>query len=232
MTEPTNEKPLGRAPRVLLLYYSYTGQSQKVLEAAGEVFRERGYEVTKAPIEFTDPRYAERFSRFPMRKVWPEFLGMLPAQTLQRTGDIRTPDAVRTGDYDLICIGSPTWWSTVSMPLRSFLKSHEARNLLDGKRFAVFVVCRRKWRGNLTAVRKLAEKKGGRYVDGIHFTYPGGELPSILSLTSYLGSGKYKDRYLGVKLPPTNISDEQIEESRRFAGRIADKAFGKHTQGK
>ncbi|MGB0436375.1 MAG: flavodoxin family protein [Mycobacterium sp.] len=227
MTEVADEKPQVRRPRVLLLYYSYTGQSQKVLGAAGEVFRERGYDVTTAPIEFTDPRYAERFSRFPMRSVWPDFLGMLPAQTLQRTGDIRTPDAVRSGDYDLICIGSPTWWSTVSMPLRSFLKSHEARNLLDGKRFAVFVVCRRKWRGNLTGVRKLAEKKGGRYLDGIHFTYPGSELSSMLSLTSYLGSGEYKDRYLGIKLPPTNISTDQIEESRRFAARIADKVFGR-----
>lgn len=113
------------------------------------------------------------------------------------------------------------------MPLRSFLKSHEARNVLDGKRFAVFVVCRRKWRGNLSGVRKLAEKKGGRYVDGIHFTYPGSELASMLSLTSYLGSGEYKERSLGVKLPPTNISAEQLEESRRFAARVADKVFGK-----
>ena len=216
-----------RTPRVLLLYYSYTGQSKKVLDAAAEIFRGRGCDVTEAPVEFTDPRYAERFSRFPMRSVWPEFLGMLPAQTLKRTGDIRTPDAVRTGDYDLICIGSPTWWDTVSMPLRSFLMSHEARPLLDGKRFAVFVVCRRKWRKNLRDVRKLAEKKGGRYVDGIHFTYPGGELSSMLSLTSYLGTGEYKQRWHGLTLPPTNINDEHLEESRRFAARVADKVFGK-----
>lgn len=216
-----------RTPRVLLLYYSYTGQSKKVLDAAAEVLRARGCDVTEAPVEFTDPRYAERFSRFPMRSVWPEFLGMLPAQTLKRTGDIRTPDAVRTGDYDLICIGSPTWWDTVSMPLRSFLMSHEARPLLDGKRFAVFVVCRRKWRKNLRDVRKLAEKKGGRYVDGIHFTYPGGELSSMLSLTSYLGSGEYKQRWHGLTLPPTNINDEHLEESRRFTARVADKVFGK-----
>lgn len=231
MTEAADQKPPGRQPRVLLLYYSYTGQAKKVLDAAGEVFRGRGYDVTWAPIEFTDPRYAERFSRFPMRSVWPEFFGMLPAQTLQRTGDIRTPDAVRTGDYDLICIGSPTWWDTVSMPLRSFLTSHEARGLLDGRPVAVFVVCRRKWRKNLSGVRKLVEKKGGRYLDGIHFTYPGGQLPSLLSLTSYLDSGEYKDRYLGVKLPPTNISAEQVEESRRFAARVADKVFGKQSQG-
>src|ERR1700719_1007259 len=122
-----------RRPRVLLLYYTYTGQSLKVLEAAGEVFRDRGFEVIKAPIEFTDPRYAERFSRFPMRRVWPDMLSVLPAQTRRASGEIRTPDAVRHGDYDLICIGSPTWWRTTSMPLRSFLKSDEGRKILARK---------------------------------------------------------------------------------------------------
>ncbi|UXA15923.1 flavodoxin family protein [Mycobacterium sp. SMC-4] len=216
-----------RKPRVLLLFYSYTGQTGKVLDAAEEVFRKRGYLVDRALIEFTDPKYSEKFSRFPMRRVWPDFFSVLPAQTRGVTGDIRTPDEVRTGDYDLICIGSPTWWDTVSMPLRSFLVSHEARPLLEGTPFAVYVVCRRKWRKNLKGVRKLAEQKGGRFVDSIHFTYPGGELSSMLSLTSYLGSGEYKERYLGVKLPPTNISDEQVEEARRFSARLADKVFGK-----
>lgn len=218
MTDQSPNHPV----KVLLLYYSYTGQAQKVLDAAGEVFAERGFEVHRAPIEFTDPRYAERFSRFPMRKVWPDFLGMLPAQTLRATGDIRTPDEVRNGNYDLICIGSPTWWRNLSMPLRSFLTSHEARPLLDGTPFAVFVVCRRYWRENLTAVRKLAQKKGGRFIGSIHFEYPGSQVRSMLSLTSYLGSGEYKDRYLGVRIPTTNVSTDQLEETRRFAAKLAD----------
>ena len=71
---------------------------------------------------------------------------------------------LRHGDHDLICIGSPTWWRTVSMPMRSFLKSDEARTLLAGKPFAVFVVCRRYWRENRAAMRKLVDKQGGRDV--------------------------------------------------------------------
>ena len=221
----------GQPRRVLLLYYSYTGQARKVLDAAGQVFRERGCEVHTAPIEFTDPRYAERFSRFPMNHMWRDFLGMLPAQTLKSTGAIRTPDEVRRSDYDLICIGSPTWWRDISMPLRSFLTSGEARPLLQGKPFAVFVVCRRYWRENLNAARKLAEKAGGRYEGGIHFGYPGDQLRSMLSLTSYLGSGEYRERYLGVRIPATNISEAQLDETRRFAADLADRVLGKRSQG-
>jgi menaquinone-dependent protoporphyrinogen IX oxidase len=216
-----------RPPRVLLLYYSYTGQSHKVLQAAGEVFRDRGCEVADAQITFTDPRYAEKFSRFPMRRVWPDMLSVLGAQKRNEIGQIHTPDTVRDGDYDLILIGSPTWWDNVSMPLRSFLKTDEARKLLSGKPFAVFVVCRTFWRENLEAVRELAEEQGGRYVDEIHFTYPGDNLRSMLALTSYLGTGEYRKKSLGLKLPPTNVQPEQLEQTQAFAGRLADRLLAK-----
>jgi menaquinone-dependent protoporphyrinogen IX oxidase len=215
-------------PRVLLLYYSYTGQSRAVLEAAAEVFGDRGWEVVHAPIEFTDPRYAKRFARFPMRRVWPDMLSVLPAQKRGATGQIRTPDAVRNKDYDLVCIGSPTWWQTVSMPLRSFLKSAEAAKLLAGTPFAVFVVCREYWLDNLNGVRELAEAQGGRYLDEIHFTYPGNPLRSVLSLTSYLGSGQYRKKYLGVRIPSTNVQPEQLEQTRGFAAALADRVLGAH----
>ncbi|HJT91436.1 MAG TPA: flavodoxin family protein [Mycobacterium sp.] len=216
-----------QSPRVLLLYYTYTGQSLKVLDSAGEAFRERGCEVHRAGIEFTDRRFAERFSRFPMRRVWPDMLSVLGAQMRHASGEIRTPDEVRNGDYDLVCIGSPTWWRTTNMPIRSFLKSDEARKLLSGKTFTVFVVCRRYWRENLNTVRKLGEKQGGQYVGGIHFTYPGGQIRSLLSLSSYLGSGEYRDRYLGVRIPTTNIQPEQLKQARSFAGALADRLFTK-----
>jgi menaquinone-dependent protoporphyrinogen IX oxidase len=215
-----------RRPRVLLLFYTYTGQSLRVLEAAGEVFRERGCEVNEAEIEFTDRRFAERFSRFPMRRVWPDMLSVLPAQARRAAGEIRTPDEVRNGDYDLVCIGSPTWWRTTSMPMRSFLKSDEARKLLAGKPFAAFVVCRRYWRDNLRTVRNLGEKRGGRYVGGVHFEYPGGQIRSLLSLTSYLATGEYRDRYMGMRIPTTNVQPEQLEGTRSFAIVLADRLFG------
>jgi menaquinone-dependent protoporphyrinogen IX oxidase len=230
VTDEPNDGGTNRRPRVLLLYYTYTGQARKVLEAAGEVFRERGCEVRTAEIEFTDQRYAGRFSRFPMRHVWPDMLSVLPAQTRRATGEIRIPDEVRNTDYDLICIGSPTWWRTTNMPLRSFLKSDEARKLLSSKPFAAFVVCRRYWRENLNTVRKLGEKRGGRYVGGVHFKYPGGQFRSMLSLTSYLGSGEYRDRYLGVRIPPTNVQPEQLAQTRQFAAALTSQLFGEVLQ--
>jgi hypothetical protein len=139
---------------VLLVHYTYTQQSRLVAEAIADVLRDQGCDVRQAAIEFTDKRWAERFSRFPLRQAWLDILGMLPAQLRGATGEIEIPENAREGGYDLVFIGSPTWFRQ-SVPVRSFLRTDEARRLLDGKRFAAYVVCRRYWRSNLKSVRKV-----------------------------------------------------------------------------
>lgn len=214
-------QPPGR-PRVLLVYYTYTQQALKVVEVMSAVFAERGFEVDQAAIEFTDPRYRDRFSRFPLRRAFLDVVSMLPAQLRRATGEIRIPDEAKEGDYDLVCIGSPTWWLTTCMPIRSYLESDEARLVLDQTRFTSFVVCRRYWGNNQKTVRKLGTKQGGEYVDGVHFKYLGGQVRSLLSLVSYLGSGEYRDRYLRLRIPKTNLQPEQLDQAREFAAKLAD----------
>jgi menaquinone-dependent protoporphyrinogen IX oxidase len=218
--------PRATGPRVLVVYFTYTQQSRLVAEAMAEVLSERGCDVHQAAIELTDSRYAERFSRFPLRHAFLDIFGMLPAQLRGATGEIRIPDEVRDAEYDLICIGSPTWWLKTSVPIRSFLKSDAAERLLKGKRFAAYVVCRRYWSINLKTVRKLGTEQGGDYVDGIHFSFAGGQVRSLLSLLSYFGKGENRERYLGVRIPPTNLKPDYPEQARAFATELADRVIG------
>jgi menaquinone-dependent protoporphyrinogen IX oxidase len=221
-----SDDPTATRPRVLIVYFTYTQQSLRVAEAMAGVLHERGCDVRQAGIELTDPRYAERFSRFPLRHAFLDIVGMLPAQLRGATGEIRIPDEAREGDYDLICIGSPTWWLKTSVPIRSFLKSDPAGRLLEGTPFAAFVVCRRYWSINLRTVEKLGTQRGGTYVGGTHYSFAGGQVRSLLSLLSYFGSGELRERYLGVKIPPTNLTPEYAEQARAFATRLADGLVG------
>src|ERR1019366_6151061 len=56
-----------RKPSVLFVFYTHTRQSLRVADAMADVLRERGCDVSLAGIEFTDPRYAGKFDRFPFR---------------------------------------------------------------------------------------------------------------------------------------------------------------------
>ncbi len=214
-------------PSVLFLYFTYTQQTLKVVEAMAEVLRGHGCDVTLAAIEFTDPRYAGRFQEFPMPRPFRELVGMIPAESpRRRPAKIAVPDVVTEQEYDLVCIGSPTWWLSTDVPVRSFLQSDTASRVLNGKPFAVAVRCRRYWRHNLKTVRRLGTKQGGVFAAGIHFRYQGGQVRSLLSLLSHLGSGEYRDRYLGVKIPPTNIQGYHLETARAFADRLANQLAG------
>jgi len=210
-------------PKVLFVYFTYTKQTLKVLEAMTEVFRDRGCDVDHAAIDLTDSRYTARFHEFPMPRPFIELIGMIPAEILRKTAEISIPEAARGGDYDLVCIGSPTWWLSTSVPIRSYLDSEAAGTALKDTPFATVVVCRRYFGHNLRTVKKLATQRGGRYLDGIHFAYQGGQVKSLLSLLSYLGSGEYRKRYLGVPIPPTNIQEDQLDTARGFANKLADR---------
>ena len=88
------------------------------------------------------------------------------------------------------------------------------------------MVCRRYWGFNLRAVKKLGSERGGEYVDGIHFSFAGGQVRSLLSLISYFGKGEDRKRYLGVKIPPTNLKPDYLEQARAFATGLADRLVG------
>ena len=209
-------------PSVLFVYYSHTQQAERVCDAMGETLQGRGYDVTKASIEFTEPRYVERFSRFPFRHAVFDIVPLLLPQLRRKTGEIRIPDEARRGDYDLVVVGSPTWFFMSAMPIRSYLRSDAARTVLDGKPFSVYVVCRRYWHWNLNEASGLGKAQGGTYIDGEHFTYEGGQIRSLLSLLSYFGKGEMRERSLGIKIPPTNLKPDFTEQATAFANRLAD----------
>jgi hypothetical protein len=109
------------------------------------------------------------------------------------------------------------------MPVRSFMMSEPARQLVAGKRFAAVAVCRRYWRNNLNTVRDLGIKQGGEFVDGTHFTHAGNQVLSLLSLISFLGKGENRERYLGVRIPPASLRPDYVGQARAFANKLAER---------
>jgi hypothetical protein len=47
-----------------------------------------------------------------------------------------------------------------------------------------------------------------------------------MSLISYFGKGENRERYLGVKIPPTNLKPDYLEQARAFASGLADRLVG------
>jgi hypothetical protein len=209
-------------PRVLFVYYSHTKQAQRVCDAMADVMRKRGCDVYQAGIGFTDPKYSKNFQTFPFGHAVFSILPLLWPQLRRKTGQIEIPDVAKAASYDLVCLGSPTWFFRTCLPLRSYLKSDEARTVLAGKPFTAYVVCRRYWSLNLKEVKQLGTADGGDYIDGMRFSYAGGQVRSLLSLLSYFGTGEMRERALGIKIPPTNLKPDFGDQAEAFANQLVD----------
>src|SRR5436190_5663241 len=216
-----------KRPRVLFVYYTHTQQALRVCEAMTEELQKRGCDVTQAGIEFTDPHYSKNFQVFPFKHAVFGIVPLLLPQLRQKTCQIGIPEAAQQGDYDLVVFGSPTWFFRTAMPLRSYLESDEAKKVLAGKPFSAYVVCRRYWSVNLNEVKRRGIAQGGNYLEGIRFTYEGGQIRSLLSLLSYFGKGEMRERSLGIKIPPTNLKPDFADQARAFADQLADSVTGK-----
>jgi hypothetical protein len=219
--------PAGK--KVTFVYYSYTGQNKLIVDTMADVFRARGYEIGEAAIGFPDKRWTERFSKFPLPMM--RLIGMLIPQMRGATGEIVIPDEARKTDADLVVIAGPTWFFRTSIPVRTFLKSAEAKALLADRQFATVVVCRRYWSINEGNVRRHATKLGGKHLDSIHFRFEGGQVRSLLSLLSYLTKGEMKERYLGIKIPVSNLQPDQLPQATAFATKLADGLEGAKAAG-
>ena len=208
--------------KVLLVYYTFSQQTGRVAQVMADRFAEHGCEVTSAPLEFTDPKHSKIFKAWPMRLPALQLVTLLIPQRRRKTGEIGIPPEAQEGDYDLVVIGSPTWWLTVNMPIRSYLKSPAAKNVLEGKPFAAYSISRRYWKGNMTEVRQLGEEAGGTWHGETHFLALGNQVNSMLSWLAFMRHGEPKERFLGVRMPPPNLGPDFEEQARSFVDGLAD----------
>jgi hypothetical protein len=201
----------------LILFYSLTGQAEKAATIAADTARSQGWDVTLARIMMTEPEDAlARPMRIADSKKWTQ-----GAQNGMTVPIACEPSDALAHRYDAVLMFSNTWGDHPSVPIRSFLQSPQAKAVLDGTPFGVYIVCRRLWEKNLAIVRQLGEAAGGRYIGGEAFMHPGGQIGSLIQTVSYLfRSDSGLKRLLGLPLPRYGLSDEAVARLPHFTQQV------------
>ena len=114
------EKPVVDKERVLVAYYSWSGNTRKAAEYIAEHTGGTLLEITAAKPYPTDYNACVKQAKDEVQQ--------------EQTPAIK-PATVDLSKYDVIFVGTPNWWSSITPPARTFL----TKNNFSGKKVALFV---------------------------------------------------------------------------------------------
>jgi len=137
-----------KSKRVLILYYSFSSQTRKLLNAMAEGMREEGVEVIMEPLQ-TISRL-----RFPIGSYGGTVKAMITTFFRQKIAIKPLSEQCRD-DWNLVVLGGPTWSFQPSGPILSLLQK-ETNGLFLNQNVLPVISCRAFWKSNyLVLKRKL-----------------------------------------------------------------------------
>lgn len=197
--------------KVLVLYYSQTGQLRRVLESFTSKLGDEEIAVTYKAIK-PKQEYSFPWSFYDFFDEFPEAVQMsgCEIETLENIDD----------DYDLIILGYTVWYMAPSVPVTAFMHSEQAKKLFKDKPVVTVVACRDMWVLAQEKVKNMLESAGARVIDHVALTDQGGSVKSLVSLPMWMLSG---DKNYFKSFPKAGISEDVIKKCERFGSRLNKK---------
>ncbi|WP_303903300.1 dialkylrecorsinol condensing enzyme [Thiohalomonas denitrificans] len=193
--------------RVLVVYYSQTGQLARVVESViGPLAAEPSIRVD---LECVRP---ENDYPFP----WPffRFLDVFPESVYLESPALKPCGFDPDADYDLIILAYQVWFLSPSLPIAGFLQSASGRRVLAGKPVVTLIACRNMWLTAQERVKELLGAAGARLLDNIALVDGGNSLATFITTPRWLLTG-HKGQTGGL-LPPAGVAEADIRDSARF----------------
>lgn len=192
---------------VLIVYYSQTGQLLNILKNVASTLSGENVNVSYYEISLKKD--------FPFPWKQEEFYGAFPETFLQIPTELNpVPSEVLQKKYDLVILGYTVWYLTPSIPINSFLKSPEAKQLLMNTPVVTLSASRNMWIMAQEKMKKLLLDNQAKLVGNIALVDKNINHISVITIVHWLMGGK-KTKMWGV-FPKPGVSDSDIENASRF----------------
>lgn len=199
--------------KVLVLYYSQSGQLHRVLDQLTEPLRQSNQiDITYCEIKL-EQNYGFPWQKADFFDVFPESFKQIP-QPIQSL-----PSEVVQTKYDLVILGYQVWYLSPSIPINSFLQSADAKTILANTAVVTVSGSRNMWVMAQEKIKKLLVEANSTLVGNIALVDRNVNLISVITIVDWMFSGKQR-RVWGF-LPKPGISEEEILHSNRFGAIIA-----------
>jgi len=198
--------------RILVLYYSQTGQLTRALESMLKPLAARAdVEIVRQNLEPVEP--------FPF--PWPffRFLDTFPECVHMDAPPLKPLAFGPEARFDLVVLAYQVWFLSPSLPVTAFLKSPAAQVLKDTP-VITFIACRNMWIVAQEKVKELLAAHGARLIDNVVLVDQGPPWATFVTTPRWLLTGK-KGGFWKI-FPPAGVSDAEIAAAARFGRALAD----------
>ena len=222
MKEMLSDSPSPKKIQVLLIYFSFSGQTGVLINRLAAGLREQSVEV------FFEKLKPVKHLRFPVGGIFRTFAMMLTTFFRKRV-PIRELSSKCDQQYDLIILAGPTWSYNPSGPVLSFLDKY-GNEVLGGREVLPLISCRGYWKMHWRGLRKKLRKCGAHFSNFIAFTHPNPEPWCTLGVfLKIAGKNPERSGFISKHYTRFGHSNEQMEEAFHFGSQIGE-SFKGNTQ--
>ncbi len=191
--------------KILVVTYSQSGQLNSIVsnvmravQGKAQIHWEHLKPIPEFPFPWKDIRFWD---------AQPECVEMIPS-------GLQAFDFNPDEDFDLIILGYPIWFLSPPIPLTTFLKSDEAKQVMRGKPIITIIGSRNMWVSAQEDIKGMVADNGGNLAGNISLRDRHHNLPSVITIIHWMTTGR-KDRLWGI-FPLPGISGEDIHDARKF----------------
>ena len=143
------------------------------------------------------------------------FFDAFPESFLQIPTELKpVAEEILNTKFDLVLFHYQVWYLSPSIPINSFLKSHEAKQILNNTPVVTISGSRNMWIMAQEKIKVLLKEANAKLVGNVALVDRVGNLISVITIVEWMFSG-VKKKYLGI-FPLPGVSDKDIQESDKF----------------
>jgi hypothetical protein len=191
--------------RVLVYYYSQTGQLASIVHEFNRSFIDAGWMVDVEEIKPLQPY------TFPWSAD--SFFHEMPESVLGITTELQPLQVDFSVQYDLIVLAYQPWYLSPSIPITSLLNHSQVKKQLDGAKVVTLIGARNMWLNAQEKIKALLPS-GTQLIGNIAFIDRHQNHISALTILYWMLTGK-KERCFNV-LPLPGISQKDIKSATGF----------------
>ncbi len=197
--------------RVLVLYYSQSGDVSRAAEALLAPLTGRGAEVVWRRIEPCTPY------PYPWGKI-DRFFDVFPECVVGDAPEIQPLDLAGEKPFDLVVLAYQVWFLSPSLPMQGFFKSPAANVLRQAPVVTLSVSRNMRWLAG-KRLRRMLQDVEAEHVGEIAITHQGSPLATFLTTPRALLTGR-RDRLWGV-LPAAGVGRDGLDRLESLGEKLA-----------